>query len=55
LQRADAEHQICRAGSEHISTLDDWAKEIRLASREIANGVQLEPEFEAHGPVRNPK
>jgi len=51
LQRADAEHQICRAESDRFSTVNDWAEEIRIASREIANKVQVEPEFD--GPVRN--
>jgi len=37
LQRADADHQICRAESDRVSTLNDWAKEIRIASRELAN------------------
>jgi hypothetical protein len=53
LQRADADHQICRAESDRVSTLNDWAKEIRIASRELANKVQVEPEFDAPGSVRN--
>ena len=53
LQRAEAEHQICRAQSDHFSTLNDWAKEIGIASRELANKAQAEPEFDAPGPVRS--
>lgn len=53
LQRAEAEHQICRAESDHFSTLNDWAKEIRMASRELTNKVQVQPEFDAPEPVRN--
>ena len=53
LQRAEADHQICRAESDHFSTLNDWAKEIRIASRELGNSVQVEPEFDAPRPVRN--
>ena len=45
LKRSATEHQRCQAEWDQISTLDNWAKEIRIASRGLTNKVKVEPEF----------
>ena len=57
LQRAETEHQRCQAEWDRLCTLDNWAKEIRIGSRNLvkSHNIQVEPEFDARESVRNRK
>lgn len=49
LKVTEAEHHRCRAESDSLCTLDNWA----IASRGLANKVQVDPEFDATASVRS--
>lgn len=45
LKANQAEHQRCHAEWEQIS-LNNWPKKIRIASRDLGNNNQVDPEFD---------
>lgn len=47
LKGTEAEHQRCQPEWDRMFTLDSGANEIRIASRDLGNNIQVEPEFEA--------
>lgn len=53
LKATEAEHQRCQPEWDRMFTLDNWAKEIRIASRDLGNNIQVEPDFEAPEFVRS--
>ena len=52
LKATEAEHQRCHPEWDRMFALDNGAREIRIASRDLGNNIQVEPEFEAHEFVR---
>jgi len=53
LKGTEAEHQKCQAEWDRMCTLDTLAEEIQIASRDIGNNIQVEPEFETSEFVRS--
>src|ERR1700750_2203262 len=52
LKDTEAEHQRCQAEWE-MFTVDNGANKIRIASRDLGNNIQVEPEFEVPEFVRS--
>ena len=53
LKGTEAEHQKCQPEWDRMFTLDNGAKEVRIASRDLGNNIQVEPEFETPEFVRS--
>ena len=53
LKGTEAEHQRCQAEWDRMLALDNGPNEIRIASQNFGNNIQVEPEFEAPEFVRS--